>query len=336
VQIATPGMALLGEAIVAPKAIMEYFGKGEFTARECDFAYNATHMALQWDALATGDTRVMLAAQPEITQKPFGTSWITYTRCHDDIGLGYDDYMIQQAGFNAYSHRMFLKNYYSGNHPYSKATGALFAFNPKTQDARLSGTLASLCGLEKAINSNNKQDIAESISKIIMMQAHSLFLGGVPMLFYGDEAGYTNDYSYLQDDAKAYDNRWMHRPIIDWQKNEKVKDITTIEGQIFTATKHLISIRKSLHAVADYSNLQWLTPHNIHIAAFIRNQGSKRIFCVFNFSNRNAYLTWFAFKEKGNPPSKLYDHFSKKEFRLGYDNEYLNVPAYGFFIMEAL
>ena len=28
------------------------------------------------------------------------------------------------------------------------------------------------------------------------MQAHSFFLGGVPMIFYGDEVGYTNDYSY--------------------------------------------------------------------------------------------------------------------------------------------
>jgi amylosucrase len=90
-------MALLGEAIVAPKEIMKYFGTGSFTAKECDVAYNATHMALQWDMLATGDTRVMLAAQHEILQKPYGTTWITYTRCHDDIGLGYDDYMIRQA-----------------------------------------------------------------------------------------------------------------------------------------------------------------------------------------------------------------------------------------------
>jgi len=112
VQVATPGMALLGEAIVAPKEIMKYFGTGLYTAKECDFAYNATQMALQWDALATGDTRVMLAAQHEILQKPFGTSWITYTRCHDDIGLGYDDYMIEQTGYNPYEHRKFLKNYY--------------------------------------------------------------------------------------------------------------------------------------------------------------------------------------------------------------------------------
>ncbi|MDE3212317.1 MAG: alpha-amylase, partial [Bacteroidota bacterium] len=42
VQVATPGMALLGEAIVAPGFIMDYFGTGSFRGRECDFAYNAT------------------------------------------------------------------------------------------------------------------------------------------------------------------------------------------------------------------------------------------------------------------------------------------------------
>ena len=86
VQVAAPGMALLGEAIVAPKEIMKYFGTGLYTGKECDVAYNATQMALQWDALATGDTRVMLAAQHDLLQKPFGSTWITYTRCHDDIG----------------------------------------------------------------------------------------------------------------------------------------------------------------------------------------------------------------------------------------------------------
>ena len=149
VQVATPGMALLGEAIVAPKDIMTYFGTGEFTAKECDFAYNATHMALQWDMLATGNTKVMLAAQHELLKKPLGASWITYTRCHDDIGLGYEDYMIKQAGFDPYDHRKFLKDYYSGNHPGSPAKGHYFPVNPKTGDARISGSLASSADWKK-------------------------------------------------------------------------------------------------------------------------------------------------------------------------------------------
>lgn len=335
VQVATPGMALLGEAIVAPKEIMKYFGTGIYTARECDFAYNATHMALQWDALATGDTRVMLAAQHEILQKPYGCSWITYTRCHDDIGLGYDDYMIRHAGFNPYEHRKFLKDYYSGARADSPATGALFSVNDKTGDARISGSLASLCGLEKALQSGDENLINTSILKILLMQAHSFFIGGIPMLFYGDELGYTNDYSYLNDPGKSYDNRWMHRPVIDWNKNKKIEESGTIEQRMFDSTKKLISIRSTLKMTGDYKNLTWLTPHNIHVAGFIRTLNDKKLYCLFNFSDTQAYVTWFIFKEHGAASSVLYDHWQEKEYQIGHDHEYLVMEPYTFLILEA-
>jgi len=334
VQVATPGMALLGEAIVAPKEIMKYFGTGLYAAKECDFAYNATHMALQWDALATGDTRVMLAAQHELLQKPFGTSWITYTRCHDDIGLGYDDYMIQHAGYNAYEHRKFLKEYYSGTYKDSPAKGALFAVNEKTGDARISGSLASLCGLEKAINEKNNDAIAVSVKKILMMQAHSFFIGGVPMIFYGDELGYTNDYSYLQDEARHYDNRWMHRPIIDWEKNKRINEEGTPEQQVFSGTQRLIAIRKKLEVVSDFKNLTWMQPHNIHLAGYLRTHNDTKLYCVFNFSDAEAWLTWFAFKQHGPASGKLYDHWRAKEYTVGHDNEYFILEAYGFYLLE--
>lgn len=336
VQVATPGMALLGEAIVAPRAIMNYFGTGMFKARECDFAYNATQMALQWDALATGDVRVMYAAQEIILQKPEGTSWITYTRCHDDIGLGYDDYMIEKAGFNAYEHRKFLKDYYSGKYHGSPAKGSLFSFNPKTGDARISGTLASLCGLEKALEDDSENEIKEAIDKILLMQSLSFFIGGLPMIFYGDEVGYTNDYSYLQDHGKSYDNRWMHRPVIDWAKNAGRNKEGTIENSVFSGTKKLLAIRKKLPAIADHSNLTWITPHNIHVAGFIRANEKQHIFCLYNFSNKPAYVTWYAFKGNGYSDEKLYDHWSGENYRVGHDHEYLIIQPYGFHIMEGV
>ncbi|MCY7422539.1 MAG: alpha-glucosidase C-terminal domain-containing protein [Chitinophagaceae bacterium] len=336
VQVATPGMALLGEAIVAPHEIMKYFGTGRHKARECDYAYNATQMALQWDALATGEIKVMMAAQHEILNKPYGTTWITYTRCHDDIGLGYDDYMIEQAGMQPYEHRNYLKNYYSGNFPGSPAKGALFSSNSKTGDARISGSLASLCGLENAVNDEDGLVIEESINKILLMQAQSFFIGGTPMLFYGDEVGYTNDYSYLQEEGKSYDNRWMHRPVINWEKNDKRNETGSIEQQVFSATRRLLQLRKQLAVVADHSNLTWLTPHNSHVAAFIRAIGDKRIFCLFNFSTQRAYVTWYTFKEKGYAPAKVYDHWQEKEYSVGKDHEYLILEPYGFCIMEPM
>lgn len=334
VKVSAPGMALLGEAIVAPKDIMHYFGTGAFTAKECDVAYNATHMALQWDMLATGDTRVMLAAQHEILQKPYGTTWINYTRCHDDIGLGYDDYMIEHAGKNAYEHRKYLKDYYSGSLWNSPARGALFSSNPKTGDARISGSLASLCGLEKALEEKNEYQIDLSIKKILLMQAHSFFLGGIPMIFYGDEVGYTNDYSYLNDSGKSYDNRWMHRPVIDWNKNKKIEEPGTIESIIFQATKKLISLRKQLSVIGDHKNLTWLSPHNHHVAGYLRSYNNQKLYGIFNFSDQTVYLTWYAFKEHGTFKSKLYDYWKEKEFNIGLDNDYLVIEPYGFHLLE--
>lgn len=334
VQIATPGMALLAEAIVSPKEIMKYFGEGDFEARESDFAYNATQMALQWDALATGDTRVMLAAQSQLLKKPYGTTWITYTRCHDDIGLGYDDYMIGEAGYNPYEHRTFLKNYYSGNFKGSPAKGALFSINEKTGDARISGSLAALCGLEKAIEIDDANAIETSINKIILMQAQSFFLGGVPIIFYGDEQGYTNDYSYLNDKDKDYDNRWMHRPLINWEKNKKCFQEETTEYKIFSLTKKLILIRKSLSVIADKKNLTWINTNNNAVAAYLRAWENDRVYCIFNFSNVDTNISWYSFKQNGIVPTKLYDHWNNKIYIIGHDHEFISLKPYQFLILE--
>jgi amylosucrase len=118
--------------------------------------------------------------------------------------------------------------------------------NPKTQDARINGTLTSLYGLEKAIDNDNEKEIITVINRIIVMQACSFSIGGLPLLFYGDEVRYTNDYSYLTNPSKSYDNRWMHRPVIDWVKNSNIETAGTIEQRIFFATSQLNNIRNKI------------------------------------------------------------------------------------------
>ena len=334
VATAAPGMALLGEAIVAPAEVMRYFGTDGFEGHECDFAYNATHMALQWDALATGDTRVMLSLQPLLSGKPFGTSWINYTRCHDDIGLGYDDESIRSSGYDPFAHKRFIKDYYSGAYPGSPATGALFSVNPRTNDARISGSLASLCGLESALRTGDAADRERAMRKIVLMQAHSFFLGGLPMLFYGDEMGYTNDHSYLDDPGKSYDNRWMHRPVIDWRRNESRHQPGTPEQRVFSDTKRLLQLRRSLDMVADLRNPKWFDPHNIHVAGYLREHDGRRLFCVFNFANERAHLTWYAFKQHGRIPQTLFDHWTETMHRIGEDHEHLVLEPYTFMLLE--
>jgi amylosucrase len=86
--------------------------------------------------------------------------------------------------------------------------------------------------------------------------------------------------------------------------------------------------------VGDYSNITWITPHNIHVAAYIRERNGKRLFCVFNFAGSASFLTWFAFKEKGNPPSALFDHWSGETYTVGNDHEFFVLPPYGFALLE--
>jgi len=335
VEIATPGMAILGEAIVAPRQIMKYFGTGYLTNHECDIAYNATQMALQWDALATTDTRNMLANQEIILQKPFGTTWINYTRCHDDIGLGFEDAFIEQVGFSPYHHREYLKNYLGGRLTTSPSSGDLFGVNPATNDARISGTLASLCGLEKTIKKKDTKAIQTSIDKILLLQANSVLLNGIPMLFYGDELGYTNDYSYLKDPGKSYDNRWMHRPIIDWKKNEKHKKKGTVEHRVFKGLQNVLHIRKSHEVFADYNNLEWLESHNRSIVGFKRVLNNTHVFCLFNYSPEQQLLTYYVFDAIREQTTQLVNLLDDSQITIGKDYEHLIFKPYQFYVLQA-
>jgi amylosucrase len=242
--------------------------------------------------------------------------------------------MIQQAGYSPPSHKKFLQEYYSGNYYGSSASGALFSVNPKTQDARISGSLASLCGLEKAIQQNDRIEIDLAIRRILLMQAHSFFIGGIPMIFYGDEMGYTNDYSYLQDPVNSYDNRWMHRPIISWEKNERINVEGSEEQIVFTSTKKLIKIRKNLALVSDLKNLSWMSTHNFNVVGYVRTLEEERLFCLFNFSSKETHLSWIVFKGHGTSPVYLYDHWSETYITVGQDQEWLAMKAYDFLLLK--
>ena len=58
-QIVAPGIAYIAEAIVAPNEIIKYFGEGDAAGNECDVAYNATFMALSWEAIASQNTDLL-------------------------------------------------------------------------------------------------------------------------------------------------------------------------------------------------------------------------------------------------------------------------------------
>ena len=282
-QVLAPGVILLAEAIVSPYEIIKYFGEKQLKGNECEVAYNATLMALLWDAIATTKTQLLYRSLQHLPKKPKSATWINYIRCHDDIGLGFDDQEIYNLGLDAQQHRLFLLNYYTQKLNWSQARGEMFMYNPKTGDGRITGSAASLLGLEAALDKNKPGDIYSAIKKIKMMHSIILAYGGIPLIYAGDEIGTLNDYSYKNDASKKQDSRWVNRPQQNWDVIADLGKKESAESQIFYAIKNLISIRKNNSVFADHNNIKLHKNGNPHLLIFERFSEKKRILVVCNF-----------------------------------------------------
>ena len=284
-QITAPGTLFIAEAIVAPVEIVKYFGEDAINAKECEIAYNATLMALLWDAVATKNAKLLKQGIRNLPDKLERATWLNYIRCHDDIGLGFTDESIVQAGYEPYSHRQFLLNYFSGKFNDTAARGLLFGQNTKNNDARISGTLTSLIGLEKALEEDDQEKIDITIKHIILLHNIIFTFGGIPLIYYGDEIGTLNDYSYMGNLSKANDSRWAHRPKIDWNKERLRKIPGTIQHTIFSDLQQMIRARKEISAFGDFNNRELINLSNPHLFAFLRidPKNHEHILVISNF-----------------------------------------------------
>ncbi|OEJ65632.1 alpha-amylase family glycosyl hydrolase [Magnetovibrio blakemorei] len=332
-QVAAPGVLFIAEAIVAPVEIAKYFGEDAVNAKECEIAYNATFMALLWDAIATKKTELLNRGIRSIPDKLERATWLNYIRCHDDIGLGFDDIDIVNSGYEPSAHRRFLVDYFTGNFDDSPARGEPFGHNEKTGDARISGTLASLVGLESALESGEEHAIDNSINAILLLHSMVLSFGGIPLLYYGDEIGTLNDYTYQEAEGKNLDSRWLHRSAIDWQKADRRNQSGSVEYRIFTALKKMIAIRKETPAFADFNNRELLDVDNPHLLAFSRfdpQHSSSRILVIGNFDTSPQHLNIHLLQHLG-----FFKHGNIRDISTGESppifNDQLAIPAYGFY-----
>lgn len=292
-QVTAPGLLFIAEAIVAPSEVIKYFGEDAIVAKECEIAYNATFMALLWDAVATKNSKLLRRGLRSLPDKLERATWLNYVRSHDDIGFGFDDQDIRFVDYDPNEHRRFLLDYFTGNFDDSAAKGLPFAYNKKTGDARLCGSLASLVGLETAMTHGDEILINLAIRHILLLHSLILSFGGIPLLYYGDEIGVINDRSYREDQAKAHDNRWLHRPKINWDKAENRHQHGTVEHTIFSELAKMIAVRKETAAFADFNNRELLDLENEHLFAFIRfnhEYASDRVIVVANLDGKSHKL----------------------------------------------
>lgn len=283
-RIAAPAMFFKSEAIVHPDEVNRYIDPDE-----CQLSYNPLMMALLWNSLATRKVRLLTQALIERFTIHPSCAWVNYVRVHDDIGWTFSDEDAARLGINGYDHRRFLNQFYTGKFEGSFARGLTFQENQKTGDARISGTCASLAGLEKALAQETSIEVELAIRRILLIHGVILTAGGVPLIYLGDEIGTLNDYSYRQDIDKAKDSRWVHRPSIDWDRMDKRSDKNSIEGQVFNRLKSLIQLRKNTPALSG-SELRVIPLKNIHALAYARIFDNQQVIVLGNFSENEQFI----------------------------------------------
>lgn len=333
VQVSAPGVLFIAEAIVAPVEVIKYFGEDAINSKECEIAYNATLMALLWDAVATKNTRLLYRSIKNLPAKLERATWLNYVRCHDDIGLGFDDADIAAVGYDPRAHRQFLIDYYTGGFYASPARGLAFGKNPKNGDARIAGALASLVGLETALEQQDAAGIERAINLILLLHSLILSFGGIPLIYYGDELGTLNDYRYRDNPAHSNDSRWVNRPKIDWDRAERRHAPGTIEYRVFNALRKMIAIRKEIPAFADFNNRQLLDIASPHLFAFTRftlRDGSSSILVVSNFAEESQTLMREELALIGGHHVEHYRDLITGDV-LTLEQDRLPVPALGFY-----
>jgi len=283
-RIAAPALLFKSEAIVHPDEVVQYIRPDE-----CQLSYNPLPMALLWESLATRRITLLGQALRERFIIQPECAWVNYVRCHDDIGWTFSDEDAARLDINGYQHRKFLNAFYTGRFEGSYARGLPFQENPKTGDARISGTCASLAGLEKALREETAAEVELAIGRILLIHAVILTIGGIPLIYLGDEIGTLNDYRYRDDPAKAADSRWVHRQFADWEKYARRSDPAAIEGRIYLGLRRLIQLRLE-QKVFGGQQLQVIDTGSPHILGFVRSQANQRLLVFANFSEQEQTL----------------------------------------------
>ena len=112
-----------------------------------------------------------------------------------------------------------------------------------------------------------------------------LSIGGIPLLYLGDELGQLNDYAYRADPAKHDDSRWVHRLPMDWAKAERRHDPATVEGRLYQRLARLIALRQE-HPVFAGAAMRVTGTRSDHVFGYERQGSGMRLLVLANFSDQ--------------------------------------------------
>ncbi len=244
-EIACPGVLMKAEAIMPTHQLPPYFGMGETPGPECHLAYHSSMMAASWVSLAEENVSILNAVMQKTPPVPTGSSWLTYVRCHDDIGWNVLRPELQALGDAGYQRLLKASHFFAGLSPESYAQGASFQTTDLQTAHGTNGMASALVGMSAAAT---PEAFKLAVDRLILLQSLSFFTGGLPLLYMGDELGLGNTSAEVLQARQGADGRELHRP--DWQEAQAQlrHQEGSVQNFIFQKLQTFAQLRQQLSA----------------------------------------------------------------------------------------
>lgn len=318
-EIVCPGVLLLGEVVMEPDKVVPYFGSTE--KPECHMLYNVTTMAATWNTVATKDVRLLKRQLDIVNSLPKEYVFLNYLRCHDDIGWGLDYEWLKRFGIREVPHKKYLNDFLTGKYPYSFARGELYNSDPTSGDARLCGTTASLCGIEKAAYERDDAALELAVRYDLTLHAYMLSQSGIPVIYSGDEVAGENDYTYHVNPKRWDDSRYIHRGVFNSELAKKRTDPDSVQGKVFGGLQKLISVKKEHKVFDGTADVRTVDTWDNAVLGVIRENEKEKLVELYNFSEHGR-IAWI------NEDDGIYTDLLSGDTM---EAKAIDVPPFGFF-----
>ncbi|NOT88589.1 MAG: amylosucrase [Lysobacter sp.] len=301
VDIVAPGVLLKAEAIVPARELPPYFGlsndsgngSGNDSAagRECHLAYHSTLMAALWVALAEQRGDLLADVIAHTPTLPKASGWLTYLRCHDDIGWN----VLREEARGGESHAPFdlarVARFYAGDTGDSFARGCSFQSAGGDHVHGTNGMASALAGIADAQARGDADALALAEQRLQLLYGIVFVTAGLPALYMGDEIALGNDEAYIDDPLRAAEGRWLHRPAMAWAKADAVDaghDTETTAAHISSALRRMIAVRRASPALRGDAPMRALDFADTALLGIARGDD---FIALFNLSARPVSAT---------------------------------------------
>lgn len=273
IQLTAPSSVMQVEACQQPKDILPYFGKERDVdiqinnkvktikrTNEAQIAYHFPYMPALWASFVTEDKKYFIEAYKNTPQIPKTAAWGMFLRVHDELTLEMVSPEVRKIVYNDLI-----------------AKGAEFR-----KGFGISGRLSNF--------------LDKNPDRIEMAYSILFSLPGIPIIYYGDEVGVTNNFENAKVSAllrsknkianllSVFDSRDINRGKVSAKLfYGSSLGYYKYNSQVYNRVSNLIKIRKALPVMRN-GDFELLTTKSKSNFAYLRKNKTQQILVINNLS----------------------------------------------------